>query len=323
MSHAHRWHPAAWLAALFAASSAQALPPECPTFFPDFSCDRQGRYEGFVAPISDAYLFEEPFITTGVSAWYMHQRYPGGSLLDGGYMNAVALQARVAITDRLAFIATKDGYVWNNPGLDVVDDDSAFVNIAAGFKYALIDWREQNFIVSPAVRIEAPVGGREVYSGYSDGVLIPSISSAWGIGDFHAMASLGGQVPFDTGDQSTQLFYNLHLDYAVHEYFVPLVEFNGYHWTDSGNGHLPVETDLGTVELKTAQALLGKRGEEGIDLLNIGSPGVAGDDVVTFAVGARIPITKKLSLGAVYEFPLTDRKYILKERVTANVLLEF
>jgi hypothetical protein len=326
MSRTHRSRAGGWLAAAFFASfapSADALPPECPTFFPDFTCDREGRYEGFVSPISAPYLFEEPFITTGLSAWYMYQEYPGGSLLDGGHLNAMAVQARVAITDRLAFIATKDGYVWNSPGLDLVDDDSAFVNIAAGFKYALVDMREENFILTPAVRIEAPVGGREVYSGWGDGVAIPSLSSAWGLGDFHAIGSIGAQLPFDMGDQSTQFFYHLHLDYALFAHFVPLVELNGYHWTGSGNGHMPVETDLGTIRLRDAETALGKRGFEGVDLLNLGSPGVTGDDIVTFAAGARIPITKRLSVGAVYEFPLTHRKHILEERVTANVLLEF
>ena len=316
----HRLLPLAAL--LLAPLPAAALPP-CPTFFPDFHCDRQGRPEGFVPPVSAPYLFEDPFITTGLSGWYLYQSYPGGSALDGGHLNAVALQARVAITDRLAFIATKDGYVWNSPGLDIVDDDSAFVNIAAGFKYALIDLREKNFILTPALRIEAPTGGREVYSGYGDGVLIPSVSSACGLGDFHAIGSLGAQVPFSTAKQSTQLFYDLHLDYALFSHFVPLVELNGYHWTDAGNGHLPVETDLGTVDLKTAQALLGTGGFEGQDLLNLGSPNVAGRDIVTFAVGARIPITRKISLGAVYEFPLTNRQDLLDQRVTANLSLEF
>jgi hypothetical protein len=325
MSPTHcRWLcPGLFAAVLTAAGSAQALPPECPTFFPDFRCEREGRYDGFVAPISAPYLFEDPFITTGLSAWYLYHEFPGGSVFDGGHLNAVALQARVAITDRLAFIATKDGYVWRDPGQDLVDNEEGFMNIAAGFKYALVDMREENFIVTPALRIEAPVGNRDAYSGHGDGVFIPSVSTAWGIGDFHAIGSVGGQVPFDLGDQTSQIFYNLHLDYAIFEHFVPLVELNGYHWTSSAHGNLPVETDLGTLRLSFVQDALGTGGFEGLDLLNLGSPSVAKRDVVTFAAGARIPITKKLSLGAVYEFPITHRKYVMDERVTANLMLEF
>jgi hypothetical protein len=113
------------------------------------------------------------------------------------------------------------------------------------------------------------------------------VSSAWGIADFHTIGSLGIQVPFNTSKQSTMLFYNLHLDYAVFPHFVPLVEFNGYHWTGSGNGRIPIETDLGTVDLNTAQALLGKPGFEGQDLLNLGSRNVAGKDIVTPSRSAR------------------------------------
>ena len=309
-------------ALVLAATPAAALPP-CPTFFPDFRCEREARYPGFVAPVSAPYLFEDPFITTGLSGWYLYHEFPNDSVFDGGHLNAIALQARVAITDRLAFIATKDGYVWRNPKLDLVDNEQGFMNIAAGFKYALVDMREDNFILTPALRVEIPIGSRDVYSGHGDGIFFPSVSSAWGIGDFHVIGSLGMQVPFDTDKQSTQLFYNLHLDYALFAHFVPLVELNGYHWTDSGNGSLPVETSVGTLRLDFAQAALGSGGFEGLDLLNLGSPGVSGNDIVTFAVGARIPITRNLSLGAVYEFPLTDRDDLLKERVTANVLLEF
>lgn len=318
-----RWsHSGLFAALVLAAAPAAALPP-CPTFFPDFRCEREARYPGFVAPVSAPYLFEDPFITTGLSGWYIYHDYPNDSVFDGGHLNAVALQARLAITDRLAFIATKDGYVWNRPDRAIVPDDEAFVNIAAGFKYALVDMREQNFILTPALRVEAPVGGREVYSGHGDGVIIPSVSSAWGIGDFHVIGSLGAQLPFDMGDQSTQLFYNLHLDYALLSHFVPLVEFNGYHWTRSGNGNIPIETTGSTLRLSAAETALGTGGFEGVDLLNLGSGSVSGNNIVTFAVGARIPIVKHLSFGAVYEFPITSREDIFDQRMTANLALEF
>jgi hypothetical protein len=325
MTRSPRARRAAWLAfALLSVSqAASALPPECPTFFPDFSCDREARYPGFVPPITAPYLFEDPFITTGLSGWYIWHQFPGGSILDGGDIQIAALQARVAITDRLAFIATKDGYAWYDPGLDIIDTTNGWFNIAAGFKYALVQIPEHNFILTPALRFEIPVGQERVYSGFGDGIFIPSVSAAWGIGDFHVIGSLGSQLPVDMGDQSTQVFYNLHLDYAVWEHFVPLVELNGYTYTNSGNGKLPVKTDLGTLKLKDAQAALGKGGEEGLDALNLGSQGVAGDTVVTFAVGARIPITKHVGIGAAYEFPITNREFIFNQRVTANVLLEF
>lgn len=315
-----------WLALAFLgfAQAAAASAPECPTWFPDFAgCGRQARYEGFVPPLTAPYLFEDPFITTGLSGWYVWHQFPGGSILDGGEINVAALQARVAITDKLAFIATKDGYAWYDPGNDLIDTTNGFFNIAAGFKYALVEIPESNFILTPALRFEIPVGNKRLYQGFSDGVFIPSVSSAWGIDKFHVIGQLGSQLPVDMNQQSTLFFYNLHLDYAVWEHFVPLVEFNGYTYTNSGNGSIPVKTDIGEVSLSTAQNLLGKGGEEGLDVLNLGSQGVSGETVVTFAVGARFPITKHLGVGAAYEFPVTSREYIFNQRVTANVLLEF
>ena len=44
---------------------------------------------------------------------------------------------------------------------------------------------------------------------------------------------------------------------------------------------------------------------------------------MTLAFGARIPVTKHISLGAAYEFPVTDREDIFNERVTWSVMLEF
>ena len=40
-------------------------------------------------------------------------------LLDGGDAHVVALQLRVAVTDRLAILATKDGYVFLRPKEEV------------------------------------------------------------------------------------------------------------------------------------------------------------------------------------------------------------
>ena len=142
---------------LFSVGTASALPP-CPTWFPDFRCDRHGRYDGFVPTMMHPYLFEDPFITTGISVWGLWHEFPDSSILDGGQLWDVAVQARVAITDRIAFIATKDGWVNFQPGLDLLADDKGFTDITVGFKGSLIDDRDKNFILSPSLRFQIPVG---------------------------------------------------------------------------------------------------------------------------------------------------------------------
>jgi hypothetical protein len=81
-----------------------------------------------------------------------------------------------------------------------------------------------------------------------------------------------------------------------------------------GGGHVPIGV---------AQGLLNQSPEEGLDYANIGSRGVAGNNVVTWSVGLRVPINEHLILGAAYERPATERKDVLSQRVTVNATLEF
>ena len=74
---------------------------QCPRWFPDFRCDREGRWEGWVSPVTMPYYFEDPFITTEVQAYGIWHEFPGRSVFQGGDAYVAALQARLAITDRL------------------------------------------------------------------------------------------------------------------------------------------------------------------------------------------------------------------------------
>jgi hypothetical protein len=308
---------------LFAAGAASALPP-CPTWFPDFRCDRHGRYEGFVPPMMHPYLFEDPFITTGVSLWGLWHEFPDSSILEGGQLWDVALQARVAVTDRIAFIATKDGWVSFRPGNPLVAEDGGFTDITVGFKGSLIDDRKNNFILTPSLRYQIASGDHGVLQGNGSGVFIPDVSMGWGPFDrFHVIADFGGQFPVDTDAQSTSLMYHLHLDYALFQYFVPFAEIGGFSYLDGGDGSTKVRLKSGAhVPIGLAQSLLNKDPEEGLDYANVGSR-VAGNNVVVWSVGFRVPVTEHLILGAAYERPATGRKDVEEQRATINATLEF
>jgi hypothetical protein len=304
----------------------------CSEFFPDFNCDgREARYEGFIPPTSMPYLFEDPFITTEVSVHAIWHDFPWDSVFRGGEAWVLAIQARLAITDRLAFIASKDGYTWLRPGShSQISAEQGFFDISAGFKYALIDRPENRFIFTPALRIDLPTGQRDLFSGNGSGVLIPSVSSALGVGPVNMIGSTGWRLPFSS-DESTSIFYNLHLDVPVCDCFVPFLELNGTTWTHSGNGRRNVKTKaFGSVDLELAQDVvffgLGQtdhRRFEGADVVNLGSQGVSGNTLLTLAAGARLPITSHVSLGAYYEFPLTEREDIFEQRVAVNVMYTF
>ncbi len=303
---------------------ARALPPECPVLFPDLRCDRQGRYEGFVPPMMHPYLFEDPFITTGLSGWGIWHEFPNDSILDGGHLWVAALQARIAITDRVAFIATRDGWVDFEPGLSLLDNRRGSADLGLGFKVAAIDMPEVPFILTPSLRLQIAQGSQDVLQGNGDGVLIPAVSAAWGLGNFHVIGDLGMEIPFDPDAQSTSLFYHVHLDYAVHRFLVPFLEVGGFTYTDGGDGSTKIRLRGGDeVTLRDAQALLGEDPEEGYDYANLGSRGMAGHTVVAGAVGVRIPINEHVILGAAWEYPLTPSRDVLRQRASMNVIIEF
>jgi hypothetical protein len=312
-----------WVVALVAIANAlpaAAITEPCPTWFPDFRCERSGRYDGFVAPVSHPYLFEDPFITTNIQGVGIWHEYPEESAMMGGNAWVAALQARVAITDRLAFIATKDGYIWTKPENSALKHDDGFANIAAGFKYALIDDRENNFILTPRLVIEIPVGQDNVYMGYGDGIAITSLSAGYQLFGVNILGDFGFQVPFNRNKQATSMMYHLHLSYPLFKYFVPLVELNGWHYMNSGNGKLKMDVQgAGKISLVDIGAI----GFDAVDVANLGNKNIAGHDLITMAFGARIPVTDHVSLGAAYEIPVTHRKDIFDKRVTWSVLLEF
>jgi hypothetical protein len=314
----------ALVACLIPTTSRATQPEDCPTWFPDLRCERSGRWEGFQKPIVQPYLFEDPFITTGVTAYYLWQEFPDDSIFQGGHVDAVAVQLRVALTDRLAFIATKDGRVRRDPDLSLLEDEEGWMNLAGGFKYALVQRPDDPFMLSAALRAEVPTGAEDVYQGGSEVIVIPSLSAAWGLDDLHLIGDLGGQVPTDSGEYSTSGFYHLYADYTVTSWFQPFVQISGMHWFDGGDGHRPVELRNGAVvTLDQATHAVGVGHFEGADLLNLGSKGVAGNDLVTAAIGTHVPLGRHLAFSVAYERPITEREDLVEQRVTTAIRFEF
>jgi hypothetical protein len=310
-------------AALLAGAAAAEAPDDCPTWFPDFRCERSGRWDGFHKPIMAPYLFEDPFITTGIYPYYLWHDLPNASAFEGGALHAFAVQVRVALTDRLGFTASKDARVWIRPDSDLLGDREGFFNLAAGLKYALIEDRDAGFIVTPALRFEAPTGSSDVFSGYGDGEAIPSVSAAWGKKEWNVMANLGGRIPFDQGQQGNSLFYQLYGAWNLAAHFAPFVQLSGLHYLTSGDGKLPVDTAIGELDLDVATHALDLAHFEGVDVANLGSRGIDGNDFVALGVGAHVPISKHVTFSIGYERPVTSRKDVFKQRVTSNFAIEF
>ena len=256
--------------------------------------------ENMISPISNPVNFEDPRINTEIRPIFMHHEIGNKFVTNGGDVQLYALQMRFALTDNLALIATKDGFVDFNPD-STLTDETGFANIGGGLKYAF--YKTDKEIISAGLRYEAPLGNRDVFQGNGDGFVNPFISAAKNLGLFNIMAGSGFRLPIDDADST---FYDLdfHFSYKM-DNFYPTVEVNLVHVVDGGER-------LGIAD-------------EGQDLFSFGSTGATGKTLVTAAFGGRYRVSKDLDIGAAYQIPLTngDGSNIIDWRVTADAIFSF
>lgn len=261
-------------------------------------------FQSFTAPATNPVLWEDPRTMTKVRFLFIDQDIPLSSPLNGGDFQVVAAQVRVALSERLSFIATKDGYIDLNSGVGAVNADG-WANLAAGLKYNLIRDVESQTLLSGGFVYEIPSGRNAVFQGLGGGDFHLFLSGATELTDrSNWLAGSGFRIPAD-GGEGTQLWYlSNHIDYEiVPDSVFALLEVNWYHWLNSSNGPLT--------------------GIEGGDLLNLGSQDVAGNDIVTMAVGTAFNLSDNLEVTCAWEFPLTQRRDLLEDRLTLAVLLNY
>lgn len=261
----------------------------------------QRGFEHFYEPVGMPYYFESAINTTEVRAVYLHHEFPDDIALAGGDVDVYAVQARVALTERLGFIATKDGYSDLSTGL--LGDDDGWNNIAAGLKYTFIADTENDYVLTGGVRFEMSNGDKGVLQG-GPNEWSPFVSMAKGYGDWHVMGNLTLRIPESQDRGNTVVSFSGHVDWDglkdTLPGVAPLVELHALHYLTDGDA---LGLEVG-----------------GLDYGNIGSSDVAGDTVVWLGVGARAKLSPHLSIGGVYEFPLTDKdEDILDTRFTIDM----
>jgi hypothetical protein len=254
-------------------------------------------FDHFATPIGNPLYFETPLNTTGLRFLYLYHGFPDDSQLQGGQVNVVAMQARVAITERLGFIATKDGYSWLDTGIGISDD--GWNDIAAGLKYAFYVDKEADLVISAGARYMLDRSGEaKVLQGAVD-ELSPFISLAKGFDKFHVMANLTDRIPMDNDDGNNVLQWDLHADYDLGHGIFPMLELHGLHYLSNGER---LNLTVG-----------------GLDYSNFGSTDVEGSTVIWFDAGARFKFSPHASLGGAFGYPLTNRDAdIMGERVTID-----
>lgn len=292
------------LLAVAALAAGQAFAQDKPAQSNDgFLTGLQG-FEKFHDPVGQPIYFETPFNDTGLRALYLKHNFGDDSALGGGDVTVYALQARLALSERLAFIATKDGYSEISSALG---EDDGWNDLAAGFKYVMVADKENDFVLTPGARYMIATGSKlyGVINGNVD-ELSPFVSVAKGWNNLHLIGNVTLRLPMDGDDGNTVGHWDVHLDYDITPksdvVVAPVAEVHGVHYLDDGATALPIG---------------------GLDYTNLGSQ-PAEDFVAWAGLGLRAEFAKKYEFGAVYEFALTDKDDdIMDTRVTVDFTIRW
>ncbi|GJM23049.1 MAG: hypothetical protein DHS20C15_29640 [Planctomycetota bacterium] len=256
--------------------------------------------ERLIDPVTAPFLWESPVVHSSVQPVFLRHEFPGTSILGGGNLRGYALQLRYAINERLAFIATKDGYIDFNPG---GPDSSGWGDVAGGLKYVVHEDEDAGELVSVGFTYEGASGSRDVFQGNGEGVWHPFVSAGWDNGDSNALAGVGAYLPVDGDAEASFIDYHLQFSWELDDGLVPLVEVNGIHYTNNARA-LPVNQD-------------------GVDYGSVGAANVAGNDIITGALGLRWRWSQSTDFGVAFEDTLTAREDIFGARLTMDMIHRF
>ncbi len=257
-------------------------------------------FDNFISPMTNPVFFEDPRTLTEARFIFMNHEIPG-SVAGGGDVQVYAMQLRAALTDDISLIATKDGFIVSD--FPLMND--GFADVSIGLKANV--WKDAcaQQIVSVGAMFELPIGSTQALQGNGDGEFNIFASAGTQVfGAFHYVTASGFRLPTNTTEESQVWYWSNHLDLQVRKTgFYLFGETNWYHWMRSGQS-FPVAI-------------------EGLDLINLGSVGVAGNDIVTGALGVKYKPSCHTEIGLAWEVPLTDRRDILDDRLTFDWIFRY
>jgi hypothetical protein len=255
-----------------------------------------------IAPVTNPVFFETPLIQSEVRPLFLYHRLDKDLLGADVDVRLYALQVRYAINDRLAIIATKDGFIQLDPKGGGKDDDG-WADLAAGLKYAVYQNPEAQFILTPGFTFEFPTGNNRVYQANGSGEANVFVSAMKGFGDLHLNFNVGGRLPIDWDEETASLHYSAMVDYFTCRWFIPFVTLNAFTTLSEGTG-LAIES-------------------EGFDLINFGSQKASGETQAAWGVGFRSRLHSKVDLGFAYEQGFAPDNDIFKDRFTVDMIWRF
>ncbi|MEM7603171.1 MAG: hypothetical protein AAF357_17390 [Verrucomicrobiota bacterium] len=278
-----------------------------------------------IRPISNPTLFDSPIPRNYIHGIYIHNDFPGfidtvaGNVPIDGEFEVYAVGLELALTDRLAINATKDGYIFVSPDSTLTRAEG-FANVAAGIKYAWLINPEKEVASAINLNYEIPLGHTEVFQGEGDGVIIPSVSTLKNFGNLQLINQTGFKLPIDTDSESSKFYTSFHASFPLTDWFHPIFEVNYFRVLNAGDGSPRFGEQAGGAvpSLPTFEAG---------DLLNFGGANSEiNPDFVSAALGFRIvnPKASKTSVGFAWETPLTPiEESIMHNRFTIDFTVQF
>lgn len=268
-------------------------------------------FDGFISPVTNPFLFEDPRSLTEVRPIFMYQQIPGAQPdMTGGNIWFFGTQARLAVTDRLSFVFHKLGGLSVNPGSgSVFDGQTGFAELWLGPKYTFIRNEDAGRVMAGGLQFQVPVGSKGAFQDTGSLSLVPYLSYAenfcrdWSIGSLNAMLGTGYSISVNR-ERSDYYYLSAHvdLDWRNCHQFYPLMELNWLIYTADGNSR-PI-------------------GSEGRDLINFGGQ-AQGKGMMTWAIGARYKISESAQLGAAFELPVAGPRDIFRYRFTLDFILRY
>ena len=256
-------------------------------------------FDDFISPMTNPVFFEDPRALTEARAIFLRHKVPLAA--GGGNVQLFALQLRARLSENVSFIATKDGYFTSNNAL--IGD--GWADTAFGFKFNLLRDVQNKRLLSSGFTFEMPTGEASAFQGNGHGELNFFLTGARKLARCVNMIAAGGlRVPLNNTDESMSSYFSTHIDYQFRRRAYLFTELNWFHWLEAGT--------VGTLN-----------GVEGLDAFNFGSTGVAGNDIVTMAQGLKIKPRRNQELGVAFEFPLTERRDVLDNRVTVDWIVRY
>ncbi len=256
-------------------------------------------FDDFISPMTNPVFFEDPRTLTEARLIFINHQLPVA--LGDHSAQVLAMQVRAAITDRLSIIATKDGYIFSQS--PIVNDGAA--DITAGLKYNLLRDTCTGTLFSVGTTFEAPAGAVRSLQGNGNGEFHFFGTGGMRLGDSsHWISGSGIRIPVDDTLENRVWYWSNHFDReVVADRVYAFTEINWYNWLSSGTAFpLPVE---------------------GGDLFNLGSVGVTGNDIVTQAIGTKFKPSGNIETGVAWEFPLTERRGVLDDRLTVDLIIRY